>query len=157
MKEDVKLSKVEFRVEDGEGGVDVETLWAEPLGCNEYKLDNSPFFAYGISWQDTIEANPQEDGGFPLFQRVLKKSGNQTIRIIFDPPLENGNVSELTLQEIVSLGCSFEGATSSLIAVNIPPEVKLEEIRKFLIKKELQWEHADPTYAELFRDEKSAV
>jgi hypothetical protein len=30
-----------------DGSADVETLWATHLGADEYKLDNSPFYAYG--------------------------------------------------------------------------------------------------------------
>jgi hypothetical protein len=58
-------AKVLFRVIDEEGGTDVETLWATHLGADAYKLDNSPFYAYGVSWEDVVSApfNPEE--GFP--------------------------------------------------------------------------------------------
>jgi hypothetical protein len=47
-------AKVLFRVPDEEGGATVETLWATPVGDDQYKLDNSPFYAYGASWEDTV-------------------------------------------------------------------------------------------------------
>jgi hypothetical protein len=46
---------------------------------------------------------------------------NRTVRVILDPPVATGNESEDILGEIVSLGCGYEGANKSYIAVNIPP------------------------------------
>ena len=53
--------KIEFRVVDGDN-VNVETPWAKRLGDNLYELDNSPFYAYNVSWKDAIEALPAPDG-----------------------------------------------------------------------------------------------
>ena len=53
----------------------VETLWATPVGRDRYKLDNSPFYAYGVSWQDVIEARPEREGDIPTLVRVVRKSG----------------------------------------------------------------------------------
>ena len=49
-----------------------------------------------------------------------------------------------------ALGCACEGGKSRFIAVDIPPAVDLMEIRQFLIGTGQKWEHADPTYDELF-------
>ena len=152
MNDEPGLTKVEFRVDDGEGGVNVETPWVRPLGNNLFALENCPFYAYGVSWQDTIEAEIEDPEGFPVFKRVVEKSGNKTVRVIFDPPVEDGNASQERLDELVALGCSYEGANRTYIVVNIPPDVDLWPIREFLISSGLQWEHADPTYDDLFAD-----
>jgi hypothetical protein len=34
--------------------------------------------------------------------------------------------------------------------MNIPPGVELNPIRDYLIESKATWEHADPTYAELY-------
>jgi len=78
-------SKVLFRVPEENGSAQVETLWATALGYDEYKLDNSPFYAYSVSWEDIVYAPFNESEGFPTFERVVKKSGHRTIRIIFNP------------------------------------------------------------------------
>ena len=150
MSDDSELVKIELRTEDGTGGVDVETPWAKPLGNDLYQLDNSPFYAYGVSWQDIVEAKKTESDGFPIFTKIVEKSGNQTVRIIFDPPVEAGNESENILDELVGFGCSYEGANPSYIVLDIPKEVDLWKIREYLIDKGVQWEHADPTYKDLF-------
>lgn len=51
---------------------DVETLWAKPVDVDQYQLDNSPFYAYGVSWQDVGEgARGAEEGGI----RHTRESG----------------------------------------------------------------------------------
>ena len=103
-------AKVVFRVTYDDGSAEIETLWATALGNDEYKLDNSPFYAYSVSWEDIVYApyDPLEER--PTFQRVIKKSGNRTVRIMFDPPVEDGNSSDQLLKGLVALGCSYEGA-----------------------------------------------
>jgi hypothetical protein len=62
--------KVKF-VESDDEGDDVETLWAVALGNNLFRLDNSPFYAYGVSWQDVVEAT-EEAEDFYEFVRSWK-------------------------------------------------------------------------------------
>lgn len=143
-------TKVLFRVPTEDGSYEVETLWAIHLGGDDYKLDNSPFLAYGVSWEDVVHAPFDPEEGRPTFQRVVSKSGNRTIRVVFDPPVEAGNESDGVLQELVALGCSYEGANSTYISINIPSEVELKKIRRYLLEEDIEWEHAGPTYESLF-------
>lgn len=145
-------SKVLFRVPRDDGTADVETLWATSLGGDRYKLDNSPFYAYSVSWQDVVLAPWSEDESFPTFERVVEKSGNRAVRVFFDPPVGAGNASDLILQGLVGLGCSYEGASPSYIAINIPQAVELGTVTAFLIASGVNWEHADPRYSELYPD-----
>ena len=146
-------AKVLFRVPEDDGSAQVETLWATSLGNDEYKLDNSPFYAYSVSWEDIVYAPNDSAEERPTFQRVLKKSGNRTIRVIFDPPVEDGNTSDQVLQGLVALGCSYEGANRAYMSINVPPGVELHHVCEYLIAKKAQWEHADPSYSELFPNE----
>jgi len=142
-------AKVLFRVPEEDGSAQVETLWAFDLGNDEYKLDNSPFYAYSVSWQDVVYAPFDTDEERPTFKRVVSKSGNRTVRVILKPPAESGNSSDRVLQGLVALGCSYEGANSAHISVNIPPEVELKGVRQYLIESKAEWEHADPMHSEL--------
>jgi len=153
MSETAPDAKVLFRVPEEDGSAQVETLWATALGNDEYKLDNSPFYAYSVSWEDVVYAPVDPDEGRPTFVRVLRKSGNRTVRVIFDPPVAEGNASAAVLQGLVELGCTYEGANRGYVSVNVPPSTKLEDVRKYLIERDAQWEHADPTHAELFPNE----
>lgn len=153
MSESKPDSKVLFRVESDDGGVEVETLWATNLENDRYKLDNSPFYAYSVSWEDIVLAPWSEEEKFPTFERVVEKSGNRTIRVVFDMPVDDGNESDRILQGLVELGCSYEGASRSYICINIPPAVKLESVADYLIGAGVSWEHADPCYDEIYPGE----
>ena len=146
-------SKVLFRVPEEDGSAQVETLWATALGDDRYRLDNSPFYAYSVSWEDIVYAPFDEQEGMPAFVRVDQKSGHRTVRVIFDPPVQDGSKSDAVLQGLCSLGCTYEGANRGYMSIDLPPGVQLEKVRQYLIEQSAQWEHADPTYAELFPDE----
>ena len=146
-------AKVLFRVINEDGSTDVETLWATHLGADDYKLDNSPFYAYGVSWEDVVSAPFSSEEGFPTFGRVLSKSGNRTVRVIFETPFETGNESDRVLGGLVALGCSYEGANRKYFSVNVPPGIELDVVRTYLIEQQVTWEHADPTYAALFPED----
>ena len=146
-------SKVLFRVPDDEGGYDVEVLWAVPLGDDRYQLDNSPFYAYDVSWQDTVVARFDDDEGFPTFESVAVKSGNRTVRVRFDVPIASGNASDSVVQGLVALGCRFEGANAIYLSVIVPTAVDLQDVCAYLIDHDVEWEHADPSYASLYPDD----
>jgi hypothetical protein len=143
-------AKVLFRVPNEDGSAEVETLWATSVGGDNYRLDNSPFWAYGVSWEDVVFAPLSNDDGFPTFRSVVTKAGNRTVRVFFEPPIEEGNESDSVLQGLVSLGCSYEGMNPKYVSVNIPSSVALDVVRGYLVAKEARWEYADPTYASLF-------
>ena len=140
-------AKVALRGPHGE----VETLWAHALGNDLYALDNLPWYAYGVSLGDVIEARPDAAGQLWL-ERVVRKSGNRTIRVILaageggDPSVE----SRRMLDRVREIGCSYEGANRRLVAVNVPPGIELADVAAVLNASGLDWEYADPTYEELF-------
>ena len=143
-------AKVLFRVPEEDGGAHVETLWAFDLGNDEYKIDNSPFYAYSVSWQDIVFAPYSDSEEMPTFERVVGKSGNRTVRVKFEEPLEPGNKADDVLKGLHAIGCDFEGANRRLIAINIPTTVELSEVAQYLINESVIWEHADPSYSELY-------
>lgn len=143
-------AKVLFRVPNEDGGADVETLWAYELGSDRYKIDNLPYYAYGVSCDDVVLAPFDEDEQFPTFQKIISKSGNRTIRIVFDMPMESGNESGDLVARLVATGCDFEGANKKYIVINIPPSVDLNEVAEKLNDADVSWEYADPTYEQLF-------
>lgn len=132
----------------------VEVLWATQVGPDRYKLDNSPLYAYGVSWQDVIEARPAREGELPTLVRVIEKSGNRTLRLVLETPADQSEESATILDWLVELGCSYEGMRGGFISVNVPPDVELETVCDSLTAAELQWEYGDPSYPELYPDEK---
>lgn len=130
---------------DEEG--DVETLWATPLGGELYRLDNIPFYAYGVSWLDVVEA-PLDAGGLPTFRRVAEKSGHRTVRVRQDDT--RAPEAKPLLESLSKLGCTYEGSAPSLLAVDVPPKASLEDVARYLVEAGFDWEYADPTCEELF-------
>jgi uncharacterized protein DUF4265 len=126
-----------------------ETLWATPVGSNHFRLDNSPFFAYGVSWQDIVEARVGSDNVIE-YVRCLEKSGNRTLRVIFQQYRSVDPDAEKVLSGLRYLGCSYEGMQPRLISINVPPRVILSDVAHFLKQQPgLQWEYADPTYEQI--------
>ncbi len=137
------MTKVALRGPHGE----VETLWAEVMGGGHYRLDNTPWYAYSISWRDVVEASADADGQLQ-FVKLISKGGNRTVRIRSKEPF----TSEW-LRKVVELGATYEGADRRLIGINIPAETELGVITSFLTAEAVEWEHADPSYEELYGSE----
>ena len=130
---------------------DSETLWAKRIAPGRYRLDNGPFFAYGVSWQDVVEARPGDDDIFE-YVRVVSKSGNRTLRVIFNDYGLDDQRAKNILRGIRELGCSYEGMQPRLVSINVPPEANLDSVTTSLTGLPgLQWEYGDPTYEEVTR------
>ena len=145
------MTKIVFVTVDEDGAAEVETLWASPLGDATYVLENSPFTAYGVSWQDVVEARPDPaDGGRLAFVRVARKSGHRTVRAIV---ARAADAERLVTRPMRALGCTVEGATSTLLAIDVPPDADLGAVARALTDADVTWEHADPTYETLYGED----
>jgi len=132
----------------GPNGEFPETLWATQVDTSLYQIDNSPFFMYGVSWQDVVEARPADDG-FLEYVRCVKKSGNRTVRVIFQHDSTADPGAQEVLTGLQDLGCTYEGHQPKMVSVNVPPAVELAGVASFLTQHDLRWEYADPTYEEV--------
>ncbi len=152
---DEEFVKTVFTTGSGDD-VYIETPWARHLGGTEYVLDNLPFYAYGISSGDVFEATPEPNDERPHFRRVLRKSGNRTVRVVLKPGATESPESQAVLDRLNELGCTYEGANDSYIAVEVPAGIELRTIGEYLTSTGQQWEHADPTYEELYPADSAA-
>ncbi len=75
------------------------------------------------------------------------------MRVILDPPLAMGNISDDLVQELLSLGCHYEGANPGYLCIIIPPDSDFSLVCERLTERDIQWEHADPDYSELYPDD----
>lgn len=107
-----------------------ETLWAEQVGENLFRLLNIPFFAFGYAEGDIIRSEHQQ--GWNQVVGLEKDSGNGTLRLIFAQD-ENRDIQEI-LDELESVGCTYEKASSKLVAVTVPPnlEIPFSQLSNFL-------------------------
>lgn len=137
--------KLEMRDSDGY----VETAWAQRTdpSRDEFLLDNNPFYAYGVSAGDVVEGEPIAPGIY-RFVRVVRPSGNRSIRVAFETFKADAPEAEPILAGLKSLGCDYEGVFGRVIAVNIPPHVDLARVADFLTDTGIRWEYANPTYSD---------
>ncbi len=127
---DANISRVAFsliRDEEGYPPADWEHLWARPIGDSLFEIDNTPFFARGVSFRDVVFAERQ--GRLNVFREVVRRSGHRTLRaILFDQTL----TSELR-EQLRMVGCETElSHIPGLIAIDVPPSVELSCVRELL-------------------------
>jgi hypothetical protein len=130
----------------GEGPED-EWLWAEPLGSGRYRVESSPFFAYGLSHGDVARAVEEAEGA--RLTAVERKSGHRTLRVALDADLDIGRPEvERFLQELMAMGCTYEAMPPKILALDVPPEVDVGAVVARLQVQSrdglLLWEWADP-------------
>jgi len=87
-----------------------ETLWAEALGANRFRLRNVPFFVCGLSFGDVVEVSASEG----VVQ--VAPSGHSTYRIFVS---EGVSSVEEWLSRLHALGVTYERATQRLIALDV--------------------------------------
>ncbi|HET7754707.1 MAG TPA: DUF4265 domain-containing protein [Anaeromyxobacteraceae bacterium] len=131
----------------GDDGPDDEWVWAEPLGAGRYRIESTPFFAYGLSHGDVVCASDTTD--LPRMSDVERKGGHRTLRVAVDPQwtIEHPDIREL-LAGFADAGCSWESMPPQIIALDIPPDLDVERVVEVLQgpfdEGILIWEWADP-------------
>lgn len=72
-----------------------ESMWATPLGNDLYRIENVPFFAYGLNFLDIVLAKSESEDLIPEICSVVTPSGHRTYRIMFDKKLNRDKQVEL--------------------------------------------------------------
>jgi hypothetical protein len=124
-------------------------VWGEPLGSGRFRIESTPFFAYGISRDDVVCALPAKGEQEPRLEDVLEKGGHRTLRVALDPTVElaSGAIQGL-LERLLELGCTHETLRPKLVALDVPAEVNVEVVVQLLHTLAddgtILWEWADP-------------
>lgn len=124
-----------IRDADGYPPADNEILWATKARRGMFRLDNIPFYARGVSCGDIVAAEESESG--PLrFRAIVEPSMHSTIRVVLAkncsdrrPIVER--MSDLR-EKLKALGCDTEANYPGFFAIDVPPPVKLSEVRRIL-------------------------
>ncbi len=124
-------------------------MWASRVSDSTFKIDNSPFFAKGVSAGDIVAAE-QTSGGL-VFRELVQPSGHSTVRVVvFRGGRNEGQLQALVAElreSLKALGCSTElSHIPNLFSVDISPEVNYSSVSAFLTRKEadgvLEYEEA---------------
>jgi len=136
---EAQLVKIQFY--DPEVGY--ENIWALPLGNGAYQLENPPFFIYDIAAGDAVAAVADADGVLQ-FLRVVSRSGNRTLRARSDDLLRDARFKSRVFTELGNMRCQTEAHGNTLLSINIPPDVDLATVERYLTAAGLNWEYGFP-------------
>jgi Domain of unknown function (DUF4265) len=104
-----------------------ESAWVVDLGEGHFLIDSIPFFAREGTLGDTITA--AEENGELRYAETIERSGNSLFRVVYFKGIDPSEIR----RALASLGCSTElNDVHRLIAVNVPAEVRLEDVRAYL-------------------------
>jgi hypothetical protein len=133
--EKADLVKVVFEIQ-GESVCHTESLWARPEGDGRYRLCNSPFYAFGVSFEDVVFARDVD--GLLMFTGVAATSGHSTYRLSLNDV--DRELLEAALANLNSLGCTYE--QGPYLALDVPPESDIHRVYALLEEGEARglWE-----------------
>ena len=105
---------------------DSEQIWARQIEENLFEICCIPFFAYGLALGDLVSTTTVRGEKY-IIDKILKKSGHVTYRIIF----RDLSKWDAVVENIRDLGCLVEKRCekSTLVSIDAPtPEIagKLE-------------------------------
>ena len=130
---DARLEKICFELgEDDLAGASAETMWAENLGNGLFRLRNSPFHVYGVSFEDVVLTRSVA-GRLPEFVSVHRHSGRSTYRIILERDVDAGRFRDYWTP-LERLGCSYEHASGRYYAIDVPEDSDIHAVYALLEK-----------------------
>jgi len=128
-----------------------ESLWVRRMRGAEYEVRNIPYFAYNISLGDVVECRPDGDGIGLFVKRVIRKSGNRTVRVSFKPFRRGMHPEARKLWRYLQLhrlGADNGSIKLTLFAINAPSLAKYNQLVKRLKRipksAKMIWEDGDP-------------
>jgi hypothetical protein len=140
--------RIQFGLNPKEGhGYETERLWGEPLGNDEFRILNSPFFVFGVSSEDVVKARAQGDDYH--FEKVVRRGGHSTYRIFLQKRTIHDPQFKEYWNELAKLGCTFENANDRLLVVDVPPGADVSEVYGALQRGEAEgiWVFEEGHYA----------
>ncbi|SEP10852.1 protein of unknown function [Luteibacter sp. UNC138MFCol5.1] len=109
----------------------VETMHCQAVDGG-FELENSPFYVYGVSYRDVVEA--EVDTGVLTFIRVVRRGGHSTYRLLVTG---DGQASAFAKRwpRLEALGCTYEeGGVDGrhLYAVDVPSDTAVHAVYALL-------------------------
>lgn len=120
----VKIVLVYRNIEDE---IAEETIWSKKLESGYYMIDNIPFYAPNLAYNDVISV--EDDNGVLYFDDLIEYSGHSTLQIIF---FKEDKAQEI-LMKLEKLGCKWEGMKDQpYYAIDVSPNLNYTSIRQIL-------------------------
>jgi hypothetical protein len=112
-----------------------ETLWAEKVGQGRYRLRSVPYFARGLSVEDIVNTEKEEDRD--VITNVSIHGGHSTYRMFLATDISPESSAFIDHWRALSaLGCTFERASQHLFAVDVPSAADIRRVYELLSRGE---------------------
>ena len=127
-------AKVLFQLEQNEDDfppIRVEMINATPLGDGLFRIENAPFFAANISYNDVVKASPTDVSGQYDFEEVVEQSQFTALSIIIMDESMDSFLMDLFrgLRCVIEYG---EFGVYRVLAVAIPGTIDYGTVREKL-------------------------
>jgi hypothetical protein len=127
-------TRVTFTLEQDSSGyppTSTERLWAVELSNHNFRIDNIPFYVFGISCGDEVSVD-DVDGEW-IFRKLVKATGNSTFRLFLTDPQRNMAVRG----ELSALGCQSEfNQLVGILAVEVPEATPIQPFLDYVMSAE---------------------
>lgn len=97
-----------------------ESFWATPLGNDLFRLENVPFYAYGLNFHDIVKATSEFDELIPEIRELVELSGYKTFRVFFKKNIDRQKQEEV-LNSMENLTVSYERANTIYFSLDMQP------------------------------------
>lgn len=132
-----KLIKIRYVIPEGDAYAGrAEILGAHSLGDHLYELQNIPFYAEHLNFEDIVFCDESDDS-LPVINRLIKRSGNKTLRIAFTDEAPDKKCVDI-IWKLAKRKILYEIATHKGYMFNIRPEDDYEWTLNFLKAKEAE-------------------
>lgn len=136
------MVKVRFLLPRDDAGwppAESEGLWAEPLGGDLYRIDNTPWFVRNLSQDDVVKAQAGSDGVLWALEKV-EWAGRQTVRVIArsDGPLGGDPAAVREAFESLGVTCELMQEPVRMAALDIPPEAGSQQVKALLVERQAE-------------------
>ena len=130
------LVKIRYIIPEGEDdGGEAEGLWSVSLGDQLYQLQNIPFYAEHLNAEDIVFCDEPLDAQ-PVIQKLLQKSGNRTLRVIFREETSAEEAVDLVIMPLNENRITHEKMRQRYYAFNVPSEADYMWARNLLKQKD---------------------
>ncbi len=144
--QEYKLVKILYAIpDDEEDAGSGESLWAFSLGNQLYELQNIPVYAEHLNIEDVVLCD-EPNNSIPIIREVVKRSGNRTLRVIFQPDTPDETCVDI-LWELGKRNILPEKSAHKHFMFNAPPESDYLWARDYLKEKDsegLLWLYEQP-------------
>lgn len=132
---DKTTAKVIFDLEEASWhGYATESLWARQVAFDRFQLLNSPFFVFGVSFMDIIDAKNVMDRIFK-FGGISESFGHSTYRVITAEDVDFEEAGKFW-EQLREHGCSWELGPGRLRSVDVPPVAPIYDVYKIFEEAE---------------------